>query len=80
MSAVSAVPEDQQTTTAPAVVRADKDVCIGAGLCALAAPRVFDQDEDGVVEVLEPAPRGADLEAAATAATTCPAEAISVRR
>lgn len=28
---------------------ADRDKCIGAGQCAMAAPAVFDQDDDGVV-------------------------------
>lgn len=29
----------------------DRTVCAGAGLCALTAPEVFDQDEDGLVLV-----------------------------
>jgi ferredoxin len=30
----------------------DKDVCIGAGQCALAAPGVFTQDDDGYSTLL----------------------------
>lgn len=30
-------------------IEADRDVCIGAGMCMLTAPEVFDQDDDGVV-------------------------------
>ena len=33
-------------------VAANRDVCIGAGLCMLNAPAVFDQDDDGIVVVL----------------------------
>ena len=33
-------------------VAANRDVCIGAGLCALTAPAVFDQDDEGLVVVL----------------------------
>ncbi|MEU5421572.1 ferredoxin, partial [Streptomyces sp. NPDC020667] len=45
-------------------VTADRTVCIGAGLCALTAPDVFDQDDDGLVTVLDSAP-GADKRPAA---------------
>ncbi|HXA62668.1 MAG TPA: ferredoxin, partial [Streptosporangiaceae bacterium] len=38
---------------------ADKDVCVGAGMCVLTAPELFDQDDDGLVAVLrsDPSPR-----------------------
>lgn len=35
-------------------VAADRDVCIGAGMCVVAAPTAFDQDEEGIVVVLAP--------------------------
>lgn len=35
-------------------VVADRDVCIGARMCVLAAPTVFDQDDAGIVVVLAP--------------------------
>jgi ferredoxin len=57
-------------------IEADKDKCIASGACALAAPRIFGQDEDGIVEVLmsDVAP---DLEAEAAAAIrACPAAVI----
>ena len=47
------------TTPGSATMRvtADQDVCCGAGLCALNVPEVFDQDEEeGIVVVLDPAP------------------------
>ncbi len=57
-------------------VEVDKDKCIASGACALAAPRIFGQDEDGIVEILlsEITP---DLEAEAAAAIrACPAAVI----
>lgn len=54
------------------------DACVGAGQCALVAPDVFDQDDDGIVMLLEPHPEGALLDAANRAARLCPARAITV--
>ena len=39
---------------AGADVEVDRDVCIGAGMCVMNAPEVFDQDDEGIVVVLEP--------------------------
>lgn len=39
-------------------VAADRDTCIGAGMCVLTAPAVFDQDDDGIV-----APRVEEVDA-----------------
>ena len=62
------------------IVEADRDRCIGAGQCVLAAPDLFDQDEvDGLVVLLEPAPGGAQETAARAAAAACPAAVISTR-
>jgi len=55
-----------------------RDACVGAGQCALVAPDVFDQDDDGIVLLLEPDPDGALLQAAVRAARLCPARAIAV--
>ncbi|WP_199255190.1 ferredoxin [Mycolicibacterium mengxianglii] len=33
-------------------VLADRDVCIGAGVCVMSTDAVFDQDDDGIVVVL----------------------------
>jgi ferredoxin len=62
-------------------IRTDRELCIGAGMCTLTAPAVFDQDsEDGLVLLLRTRlPRTApDSEAAHDAAGLCPAEAISI--
>lgn len=57
-------------------VHADRDVCIGAGMCVLTAPEVFDQDDDGLVVVLDERP--ADATAAGEAVANCPAGALSL--
>jgi ferredoxin len=59
-------------------VTADRDVCVGAGLCALTAPGTFDQDEDGLVTVLEPDPEAADQPAAREAGNLCPSGAVRI--
>lgn len=57
----------------------DRERCIGAGMCALLAPEMFDQDEaDGRVLLLAPAPPGIHLPAAREAAHNCPAAAITL--
>jgi ferredoxin len=60
-------------------VRVDPDRCIGAGVCVLSAPEVFDQDPDeGVVLLLDEHPDAAQRPAVLTAAARCPAAVISV--
>jgi ferredoxin len=62
------------------IVEADRDRCIGAGQCVLAAPGVFDQSEDdGLVVVLEVSPAGGQGAAAREAAACCPASVITLR-
>jgi ferredoxin len=55
-------------------ISADRDVCVGAGQCVLAAPAVFDQDDDGLVVVN--APDSPDDDAVRDAVHLCPAGAI----
>ncbi|MET9801647.1 ferredoxin [Streptomyces sp. NPDC006368] len=60
-------------------VRVDRDRCLGAGMCALSAPRVFDQDEDeGLVTLLNARPPQEQHAAVRVAAGVCPAAAITV--
>ncbi|KAA6215469.1 ferredoxin [Streptomyces albofaciens JCM 4342] len=55
----------------------DRDRCVGAGMCALTAPEVFDQDDDeGLVVLLHPEPAPGHRAAARMAAGLCPARAI----
>jgi ferredoxin len=55
-------------------VLADREVCIGAGLCAMTEPAVFDQDEDGLVTLL--AERSKDGERVRAAVANCPSGAL----
>lgn len=58
----------------------DRDKCISAGQCVLAAPEVFDQDdEEGLIQLLQQNP-AADLhDPVREAADNCPALAIELR-
>jgi len=57
-------------------IAADRDVCIGAGLCVTTVPDVYDQDEAGLVVLLAEEPTG-ELEAAAREAVgLCPSGAL----
>lgn len=55
-------------------VEADRDRCIGSGVCAFAAPDVFDVDATGRVVVLGPADLGD--ERVRNAVADCPTEAL----
>jgi ferredoxin len=60
-------------------LRVDRERCIGAGMCALTAPEVFDQDpDDGHVLLLHTEPPSAHRAAARTAADVCPSGAITL--
>ncbi|WP_107656580.1 ferredoxin [Nocardia suismassiliense] len=57
---------------------ADRERCIGSGMCALIAPEVFDQDEgDGRVRLLDPSPSGG-LTVVREAVDACPAKALDI--
>lgn len=60
------------------VIVVQRDACVGAGQCALVAPDLFDQDDDGIVLLLERNPDDALLDGAKRAARLCPARAIVV--
>ena len=59
-------------------VHVDEDLCIGAGQCVLVAPRIFDQDEQGLVILLDATPPPELHDAARKAAKLCPARAITI--
>jgi ferredoxin len=62
-------------------VHVDQDKCCGAGSCVLSAPEVFDQnDEDGLVVLLDPRPPAELHEAVREAAAVCPAEVITLEQ
>ncbi len=61
-------------------VTADRNVCVGAGMCALTAPDLFDQDDDGLVVVLVAEPDDEDGKAAAREAVhLCPSGALQLK-
>ncbi|NED12978.1 ferredoxin [Streptomyces sp. SID9124] len=61
-------------------VGADRDRCVGAGRCVLAAPAVFDQDEeDGLVLVLAERPPASQSDAVREAVWSCPSGALTLR-
>ena len=59
--------------------RVRRDRCIGAGLCVLAAPEVFDQADDGLVVLLSPQPPEQAAEAIREAVRRCPSGALSLQ-
>ncbi|WP_443334464.1 ferredoxin [Streptomyces sp. ZAF1911] len=59
-------------------VSVDTDRCIGAGQCALTAPTVFTQDEDGLGALLPGREDGAGSPLLREAARACPVSAIRV--
>jgi ferredoxin len=57
-------------------VEANRDVCIGAGMCVLTAPEVFDQDDDGVVVLLTAEVPEETAGQARRAVVNCPSGAL----
>ncbi|MET9255410.1 ferredoxin [Streptomyces sp. NPDC048182] len=56
----------------------DTGTCIGAGQCALVAPGVFTQDDDGFSALLPDRPDGTGTPLVREAARACPVHAITV--
>ena len=57
---------------------ADRDLCVGAGMCVVSAPAVFDQDDgDGLVVVLSAEPAESEAAAVREALGLCPSGALS---
>lgn len=68
-----------EETTSQMVVKIDQSVCVGAGLCVLSSPAIFDQrDEDGVVVLHMSRPNPEQYEAVLSAVRKCPSRAIKV--
>lgn len=57
-------------------IAADRDVCIGSGMCVAYAAGTFDQDGEAKVVVLDP-PRD-DADTIRTAVEACPTRAITL--
>lgn len=59
-------------------VRLDQAMCGTTGQCVLFAPEVFQQDDEGVGEVIEPRPGAEHHERVRLAEIGCPVGAIEV--
>jgi ferredoxin len=59
-------------------IEANRDVCIGAGNCVLAAEDVFDQDDDAIVVVLQEQPSADQETEVRNAVAQCPSGALSL--
>ena len=59
-------------------IEVDRDICIGAGNCVLAAPELFDQDDDGIVQVLQAEVPADQEEEAREAVERCPPRALAL--
>jgi ferredoxin len=57
-------------------IEADRDRCIGAGMCVMTAEEVFDQDDEGLVVVLTAEVPPEQAAAAARAVASCPSGAL----
>ncbi|CAL9471553.1 Ferredoxin-1 [Streptomyces sp. enrichment culture] len=58
-------------------ITADQQVCVAAGMCALTAPEVFDQEEhQGTVVLLAPEPTGDQEALVREAIALCPSGAL----
>lgn len=61
------------------MIEVNRERCVGAGMCVLAAPAVFDQsDEDGRVVVLDVSLSPDNLDPVRDAVTLCPSQALSI--
>ncbi|CAN5832860.1 ferredoxin [soil metagenome] len=59
-------------------VSADRDVCIGAGVCVMSTEVVFDQDDDGIVVLVVDDVPGAEEAAVRKAVQLCPSGALTL--
>lgn len=54
----------------------DRELCVMAGQCVIAAPEVFDQDDDGIAILLDENPPDSEQGNVNAAIDACPARAI----
>ncbi|ETA02172.1 ferredoxin [Frankia sp. CcI156] len=57
---------------------ADRAVCVGAGMCVMTAPEVFDQGDDGLVVTLIEEVAAGRLDAVRRSVALCPSKALRV--
>ena len=59
-------------------VHVEAERCVGAGMCALTAPSVFTQDDDGFSEVLPGREDGGGDPLVREAVRACPVQAVTL--
>lgn len=59
-------------------IEVDRDLCEANGTCEALAPDLFRVDDDEELEVLQPAPPTALLDAAERAVVSCPRAALQL--
>jgi ferredoxin len=59
-------------------VSIESEKCVGAGQCAMFAPDVFDQGDDGIVVLLQEEPPESLHEEVREASMMCPARLITL--
>jgi ferredoxin len=59
-------------------ISADRDKCIGAGMCVMTDDAVFDQDDDGVVVVLSDDVADGEAKLVRDAVNLCPSGALAL--
>ena len=59
-------------------IKIDREACMGSGNCSFWAPGVFDLDDDGIAEVIDPA--ACEDDKIILAAQGCPTQAIGISR
>ena len=61
-------------------ITADRDVCIGAGVCVMSTEVVFDQDDDGIVVLLVDDVPADEQDNTRKAVQLCPSGALTLER
>jgi ferredoxin len=59
-------------------VTIDQDKCIGSGQCVMIAGHVFDQNDEGIVILLDGSPPESERSRVSQAARICPTRVISL--
>ena len=59
-------------------ITADSTRCVGAGQCVLAAPEIFERDDDAHVVVADGSPNVSELYRVHQAIVRCPSGAITL--
>jgi ferredoxin len=71
-------PDISSADSGSTYISIDRDACIGAGQCALTAPGVFTQDDDGFSQILPGKEDGGGDPLVREAVRSCPVSAITV--